>query len=395
MIRRSGFLMIELLLVVGVITGFMSFFYMKIYVPQQLALAGKKDVKNQEKIKVIIDMYIKLAAAYNINLYRAADEAGNRIIPRNFKNIEPLPGDESTKISIKFDKDIIDSNIYMKTLLLNSNCQIQGTAINGYYNYRCYGVGDEITIIKRQVDPHVLMNDIYTDNIPIFKIKKLRNGVLIGNQEFSLINTYKKLKEDSLEKINIIKKRLVSFNKTVYTNEIASPCSYEGGLDSWDDFNIPWVWKINSTARGSNRKNLCEANTSTEIKCECSNFNTDMWSNDPNKLELSVIESSTFYNNVLRNLYLPLEYRYDEVGNPIYILLFSTLLSQEPRSLTTEAPLVPKEGYKIDELGSNSSALRDIAEYRQGEIFVKPINWQMSGHQTKHFQESRITCFYD
>jgi len=386
MVKRSGFLMMELLLVIGVIVGFMSFFYMKIYIPQQMALSAKADLKNQEGIKNIIKRYIEFVANYNKSLYVEDPTTGLVSINQSdFISLVPLDGDVDYKISIKLSKTIVDLNTFMKRSLLNSNCS-KVNEDNDYYNYRCYGEGEEITIIEKKQNNNISKkNDIYTNDIPVFTIKKLRKGILIGNKEFSLIDTYKKLKEDSIEKINIIKKRIVSFNKTIYTNEIGSPCSYEGGLDSWDDFNIPWVWKINSRSQGSVRTNLCgSTNKNTEIKCECSNFDTQMWSDLESNHELSTIIDDDSYKNILKNLYLPGSYRYDEVGNPITILLFAKLGNSEPTPLDDgNPPPAPRENYKV-------SDTLDIAEYRQGEIFARPINDGIA-----HFQESRASCFYD
>jgi len=194
-------------------------------------------------------------------------------------------------------------------------------------------------------------------------------------------------REKSLKKISILSKRLEGFNKVTYITEIGNPCSFTGGLDSWDDFNIPWVWKVNSTGDPHNELCLNVAMVPAQIQCGCVNMiDPAIWSDDGSLVVLEANVNVTAYENVLDNLSLPKVYRYDEVGNPISIYLFAQIDQGAPVPLNILAPNPPNENYDI---GTGES----INKYKQGEIFVRP--GVELGALDKYMENSRTTFFYD
>jgi hypothetical protein len=95
------------------------------------------------------------------------------------------------------------------------------------------------------------------------------------------------------------------------------------------------------------------------------------------------------YLRVLRNLSLPKTYRYDEVGNPINLFLFTTIDTDTPTVLTDVAPNPPTEHYKV------SDDNMTINQYRQGEIFASPAFIDPINGMDSFFHNSRIVFFYD
>lgn len=389
--KRPAYLMLELLLVIGVVVGFLGFFYTNIYVPQQKSLMSKEDLKNQVVIKRIVNQYIKLAAAHN----RAQYAAQTVVPPENFIALEPLSGDAAGRISFKMHKDIIDNNIFMSKDLVSAKCVKAGDS-GDYYNYRCLAVGDEITFLE-VAKTNTLFNNIYTNEIPIFTMRKLVHGRFVGSKEFTYMDTYLMFRDKSLDKLNILRKRLESFNRIVYVNEIGNPCSFEGGLDSWDDFNIPWIWRVHSEpdvqggqgAQSETCLTPIDPNATPKVVCSCQNYelSANKWSTDYNIVQVEGNGEVDRYERILTNLSLPKTYRYDEVGNPLSIILFAQVnAANGPAVLTNTPPPAPHKDYNVDPGGSFG-----INHYRQGELFVRPAV-RAAG---EYMENSRIVYFYD
>ena len=379
--KRKGSMMIELLLVVGIIVGFLSFFYTNIYIPQKQALAAKEDFKNQILLKRLLNQYIKVVASYNKSLYTK-----NVLVSSDdFVQLEPKNGDITDRLSFSLSKVIIDTHPFMNKDLLQAKC-LKVSEDTEYYDYRCLGVDSEINFLQVEKTGHIF-NNIYSNNIPVFSMRKLIKGNFIGKNEFTFLDTYLLFREKSLKKISILSKRLEAFSKTAYITEIGNPCSFTGGLDSWDDFNVPWVWKIHSLNNPQSEK--CEETLAipAKITCGCASMtDTDKWSDDGSLVKLDANINVAAYELVLKNLSLPRLYKYDEVGNPISIYIFAKIDQGAPTPLTLTPPNVPKENYEVD-VGMN------INQYKQGEIFVRP--GYINAGLDNFLEDSRTVFFYD
>jgi hypothetical protein len=187
-------------------------------------------------------------------------------------------------------------------------------------------------------------NNVYDSIYPIFTLDKTTQAPLpasdvskYGSQyakKYSFPNVYDKFREESMQKLDNLKKRILSFHKSQLLKELKNECSEsKGGLDSWDDTFIPWVWALN----GSNSTfNMSCVDSGGDCKCTgmvsdknavivtgtAATNRSSYWSTLTNDMVVESPDDS--FKTVLGNLSLPINfYLTDSVGNYIRFIYFS------------------------------------------------------------------------
>lgn len=385
MLKRPAMLMLELLLTIGVVMSLLGFYFTKVYIPEAKRLKTEEQFNNKKIVKETIKNYIRLAAKYNQTVYLEEN--------KSFAPIEPLEGDQTEDYTMKLKKTILDKYTYLKQDLATASCFNKGDDGNDFYLYKC-ATGEEDTKFVLKYKEAIRYNDIYTDQIPIFEYIFVKDDRILSKDVFSFLDIYLEFKKESMEKLNILKKRIEDFAQTTYIKELGSPCSTEGGLDSWDDFNIPWVWKVLSEQKPENV--LCQRGTPQnpdevkEIVCSCESFNEPeerIWSDEENGLKMDSLTNEALYERMLTNVFLPKSFKYDAVGNPINIILFSKLNTEIPEEVTDTVPNEPREDY----VPSDNTDLT-INSFKQGEVYTTS-NLER-GVTNNHFETSRKQMFY-
>jgi hypothetical protein len=358
--NKKAFAMIEMLLVVGLLSTMFSMYYTGIYKPQKRSLDYEMSLKRELSLREFVKNYIILAAEYNVSL--ALSSPSSKKI-----RIEPLSGSVGKNTtSMSLSKDVISNNRILPAQLKLLKCHITGAnkKVSNYNNYVCE-TGENGTRFLFETDYNRASNDydfnnIYDNVYPIFSIDKVeKNGVSIYGAEYSkkftFVSLYDSFREKSFEKLQDLKNRLLDFHKKQLLKELRNNCtSSDGGLDSWDDTYIPWIWLVNTTKSSKYLKYTC---SSTGGSCKCVNLKSGsntlamntagMWQTD-NKY-MSYYSSNSKWNNMLKNLNLPTKYyTVDSVGNFFKVTYFSDgdgATLKDNSSVSYTPPPLPTEYY--------------------------------------------------
>lgn len=122
--------------------------------------------------------------------------------------------------------------------------------------------------------------------------------------------------------LNTIGSAIVRFVQIKRNEELANVCdsssggTYDpaGGLGSWDDTIVPWVWEIVSRTPNA----LCSGVENTNSNCGCSSFdNSAYWETNNAYCVINTIDEM---RRVLANLSLPMNDATDGFGNRIEIV---------------------------------------------------------------------------
>jgi len=341
--NKKAFAMIEMLLVVGLISTMFSMYYTGIYKPQKRSLDYEMSLKRELSLREFVKNYTILTAEYNVALSLASTTA-TKI------RIEPVKGEMQGKKSFTFalSDGVIANNDILVAQLKLLKCHVSPviSKIDKYKNYNCE-TGENSNIFYYDIDYNRAngdydFNNIYDNVYPIFSIDKInRDGNSIYGTEYSkkftFVSLYDSLREKSFEKLKDLKNRLLDFHKKQLLKELRNNCtSTNGGLDSWDDTYIPWIWLVNSTQASKYQKFMC---SSSGGSCKCSDYSSD--SSGTDEVSLTTLQSSnklwqtsssymnydssdTKWKNLLKNLNLPTKYyTVDSVGNYFKIVFFS------------------------------------------------------------------------
>ena len=116
---------------------------------------------------------------------------------------------------------------------------------------------------------------------------------------------------------------LKSFHRRVKMMNMSQPCTADGGMNSWDDSVVPWVWLVLSS--GGNL--LCSGSEADNYPCGCSSLEgtwvVDSFASDDVDSNPNTVRYEGEWDRVLQNLGLGPEYRTDGFGNPFTLVLLS------------------------------------------------------------------------
>jgi len=326
----KGFTIAELLIAVAVLSFLLGMF--------TIAMKGYQNYRAIETTKEIVKAlntaiqksFIKNAEFAQDNCYGWNDGLCSQL------TLTPIQVDDYT---IQFN--VYDTQVY--TLLKSVGCQIQGGVPN--FSIRCYdGFGK---LLKFEVDNGHNFGENYVApyNGQWFQLKitdSLGNTYAIRIDE--IINSYL---EESKTKLYTIANAIRKYVQTKRELELANVCDDPGtgandpagGLGSWDDAMVPWIWEAVSDTTG-NPLTLCSGVEDQNTKCGCSNFDANIWSNDE---ELCVLDTSQEIRNFLNNIGLdPVAYETDAFGNAIVIV---PLADSEGNPISQCPPPRPQPNY--------------------------------------------------
>jgi len=305
--RNRGFSIAELLIAMAVLSFLMGMLTlaMKGYERYRAIQTTKQIVKaiNTAVQKTFIDN-----AKQGQSCYSWSDGICSQI------TLTPVQVDENTIQFNVYDPQVLD-------LLKSVGCQVQGGIPN--FSVRCYdGFGKPLKF--QVVNGHNFgQNYVAPYQNQYFQLK-ITDG--IGNTYTvsidRLINFYL---EESKTKLYTLAQAIRKYIQTKRELELANVCDNpgtgpddpDGGLGSWDDALVPWIWEAVS-ANGVNPLTLCQGEEDPNTHCGCANFqNTDIWSDDE---ALCVLDTGDEMLRFLGNLNLGLSYWTDAFGNPITVV---------------------------------------------------------------------------
>jgi len=357
--NKKAFAMIEMLLVVGLLSTMFSMYYTGIYKPQKRSLDYEMSLKRELSLREFTKNYIILTAEHNVTAALTS--------PVNYKSqrIEPLDGEITSNKTTTFalNRQVLLDNKILKAQLKLLRCHYSGSNTRKsttYDDYICE-TGENGTRFLFETDYNRAtgaenFNNIYDNVYPIFAIDKVdKKGISkygsAYSKKFTFVSLYDSFREKSFEKLKDLKNRLLDFHKKQLLKELRNNCSStDGGLDSWDDTYIPWIWLVNSTQSKKYQKYICSSSANT---CKCTNLSlasatsvamtlTGLWQT---KAEYMSYYSSdtTKWSNMLKNLNLPTKYyTVDSVGNFFKIVFFSDGDSKTLKYNSTDYTPPPK-----------------------------------------------------
>lgn len=157
--------------------------------------------------------------------------------------------------------------------------------------------------------------------------------------------------------LNTIGSAIVRFVQIKRNEELDNVCdstsggTYDpaGGLGSWDDTIVPWVWEIVSR----NPTALCSGVEDYNNNCGCSSFsNSAYWETDS---AYCVVDTTSEMRRVLTNLSLPMKDATDGFGNRIVIV---PLADANGNPINCPPPR-PRETYPQVFLGKTVIGIKD------------------------------------
>lgn len=159
--------------------------------------------------------------------------------------------------------------------------------------------------------------EVYTNPVSItISYMKNRRSEMIDYSEAQAISYQR-----SLDKAYVLASALKAFVRRKKMLEVANTCTEEGGLNSWEDALVPWVWMVLSSQPDA----LCSGNepptsgdeNAQPVQCGCSDFDENVWRRSNG---WGVVNSTNEWNVVLSNLSLPVKYRVDGFGNALLLV---------------------------------------------------------------------------
>ena len=243
-------------------------------------------------------------------------------------------------------------------------CQINQTG-NSQFDITCYsaysGQPFEVNIQNYQKYHQPFLAPYYGKytSITITAPKLGFNATLVLDNEInkSLLDTAGILKTFKQAVENWAKMRLQLAIGNACGNSSTSPTDPVGGLGSWDDVLIPWIWQAfgynpyTTTSRGK-IPTLCQGideGCQCGNNCGCQNFlnNPNVWREDSN---LCMVHSPQEFNIFLTNIGLSDSYMTDGFGNLLTFVPISNA-NDKPSSLCPPPPPsccypydIPKKG---------------------------------------------------
>jgi hypothetical protein len=302
----------EVIMFLGFLSLIVGIFYSiyRNYQKQRDILEVKKEVE------VIFDFLRNL---YTSNLKAILDGcSGFRSCPYT---LTPEPVDENTFRVHLFDIALLNK--------IRGYCKIEESGRNSY-DISCYsayaGRPFRVTILNYQQyqKPYYAP---YRGNYFTIELQEPALGTRFALRLDTEIN---KSLLDTANKLETLKQAIQSWTKLRYDLALANECGEDdnpptdpvGGLGSWDDELVAWIWQLFGTAPYQNTDRgempiLCRGiDTGCDCgeNCGCPNFvnNPNVWRNDDS---FCVIDSSDEWDLFLQNLEIDPKYMLDGFGN--------------------------------------------------------------------------------
>ncbi len=302
---RKGFSILELLVVLTILSISMGLVYTTITA-----------VRNWEKISLTRKVVRALNDAVEMNFRSNA-----RFVSSNCYGFNDGLCSQITLTPILFDNHTLQFNTYdaeLINLLRSVGCRVEGRLPN--FVVRCYdGFGKLLTFRER--NPHrfgVPYTEPYGGNFYSLTILDSIGTTyridLRKVEEFFVDLSKEKLSTlaGAIKDYVSQKRRLELVN--ICDDNATSDLDPPGGLGSWDDSEVPWIWQ----ALGGNPFALCEGVEDADSGCGCANFeDNSIWRNSPEWCVLDTLEEVRLF---LRNLNLDTSYETDAFGNPLTVV---------------------------------------------------------------------------
>jgi len=301
---KKGFSVIELLVVISVISFALASVFTVI-----------KAVENWEKISLTKKVVKALNDAVEMTFRSNARFVSSGCYGFNdgvctAVTLTPLVVDNTTLQFNTYDADVI-------ALLRSAGCRIEGELPN--FTVVCFdGFGRPLRFSSRNEhnfgEPYTAPYEGNFYSLTIYdSIGNTYSVSLRRLEEFFVDLSREKLSviAGAVEEYVAQKRRLELVN--VCGNNGTSEFDPPGGLGSWDDSEVPWIWQ----ALGTNPLALCSGVEDNATGCGCSDFNTEIWRDDEN---WCVLDSPDEIALFLRNINLDPSYKTDAFGNAIEIV---------------------------------------------------------------------------
>jgi prepilin-type N-terminal cleavage/methylation domain-containing protein len=304
--RKKGFTIIELLVALGVIGFIMALFSVAI-----------KEFRNYERIQHTKEVIKTLNFAIEKTFIDNAREGQNCYSWNDglcaSLTLTPVQIDDTTIQFNVYDNDIVNA-------LKGVGCIVNGNLPN--FTVQCYdGFGK---LLKFQTINEHDFGQTYVvpytgDSFKLVVKDSIGNSYVIDTSKL-----FSQYLTESKEKLYTIAEAVRKYVQTKRELELANVCDDPGqgdndpagGLGSWDDALVPWIWEAVSSTE--NPLTLCSGVEDDNSKCGCSNFSdTSIWSNDDNLCEL---DTGDEMQRFLRNINLDITYWSDGFGNPITVV---------------------------------------------------------------------------
>jgi superfamily II helicase len=121
-IKKKGFMMLELLLVIGLMSSIFVLYYNGVYKIQKASLEYQQSLKYELNLRNFTKLYINSAAKFNIN------KAINKNVSEQI-SLEPLAtAISSDRNTFYLSKKLIDTNINLQSQLKLLKCKQRGNA---------------------------------------------------------------------------------------------------------------------------------------------------------------------------------------------------------------------------------------------------------------------------
>ena len=300
---ERGFSIWEIFVVMGLI----AVFFPIIWHFYEVSETSKRIKVTKERIKAIEEavkvMYVSNLQYAEANCYGWSDPSCSGM------TLTPYPGSDNTRIVMNTRNSLVYSTLQAV------GCNVNGTEI------RCQdGWGDWMVFeLQNYHSPDSSYVDPYLGNFFRMTVRYRHGAVEIGigeEIEWSLSKTNAKLSE--------LATAIKRFTRNIRLLELTNVCNAtgtsskdpSGGLRSWDDAMVPWVWKVVS----SQPQALCSG-AETATGCGCSNHSSvNVWETNPS---WRIVDTSSEWSRVLSNLGLPAEYRTDGFGNALDLVVLA------------------------------------------------------------------------
>jgi len=303
--KSKGFSILELLVVLTIVSLAMGLVYTTITA-----------VRNWEKISLTKKVIKALNDAVEMNF-----RSNSRFASSNCYGFSDGLCSQITLTPLLLDEHTLQFNTYdanVVSLLRSVGCVVEGNLPN--FTVRCYdGFGKLLTF--REENEH----QFGTPYTAPYKGEFFTLDILdsIGNRyQINLRRVEEFFIDLSKEKLSTVAGAIKDYVSQKRRLELVNICDDNGtsefdppgGLSSWDDSEVPWIWQ----ALGSKPFALCEGVENSDTGCGCTNFsNTTIWRTSQ---DWCVLDSSEEIRTFLRNINLDIFYETDAFGNPIVVV---------------------------------------------------------------------------
>ena len=200
-------------------------------------------------------------------------------------------------------KAIGDEVVEFSVVSISFSCQVSGNEIL-FSVGRGHPPGTDPTWIYYET-PYVKMDVLSRKGA----LRRRRFVIFDEERAFGL--------EESRRRAVLLAITLRNFHHRQLAFENLNPCSpEEGGLNSWEDFVLPWIWRLVSET-----VELCEGTDNAITGCGCmNNAVSTYWRTSAS---YAVLGRKSEWESVLPFVDLPLRYKTDWFGNRFWLVILS------------------------------------------------------------------------